>query len=714
MLLLMCAILVACIAAGAPAATAVGTGAVTGTVKDAAKEAPIAEIGVCARAASEPLATPTCATTSATGEYEIAGLAEGQYHVWFSVPANSTVNYATQYFQARSTEALADPVTVTEGTATPNVNALMQAGGEIKGSVSEGKGNSLGGIQVCALEKGAEAPPVRCVLTKATGNYTIAALSSGEYEVEFSSSPGSEPSYVTQFYKGAATRAAATAVTVTAGGAAVKNVSAVLEPVAPPPPPTGTISGTVTSATTSAPLANAHVCAVNIATALETCTASDASGTYALAELAPGEYDVEFVAAEGGEAYEPQWYKEKSSKAEAEAVKVTSGANTEAVDAKLQPTPPPPPPTGTISGTVTSATTSAPLANIRVCAVSLATAVETCILTDASGAYALPELAPGDYHVDFVAAEGGEAYESQWYKEKKAEVEAEAVTVTAGESTSAIDAKLKLVVAEGEEPEPEEPEPGNNAPVSLTRPSISGTTQQGQTLVFTSGTWLFEPTLITDEWGLCANTGVIETCHTIAESPSYTLTATDVGGTIRIREKAFNAFGEGQAFSRPTTVIAGPPAIPQTASTAASPSPTASSGVSSEIAHAASAAQLKALLTKLLVPGGTSAKLTTLGAHGSYTATFSSLAAGRISIAWYFVPKGAHVAKSKPKPKPVLVAAGKLTTKEGGTAKLTIKLTSAGHALVAKHKPLKLTAQGAFAPKGRATLNATRSFTLKR
>jgi hypothetical protein len=587
-LALACAAVATCSAAfAAPAAWSATPGAVAGLVREAVTEAPIAKIEVCARATAEPLAPKACATTAATGVYEIAGLPEGQYQVSFSAPAKSGLNYLTQYFDARSAEALADPVTVTEATTTQNVNATMQPGGEVKGLVKDDKGNLLAGIEVCALEKGVDAP-ARCVSTKASGKYAIAGLASGEYEIEFSSPAGFEPSYVMQFYEAVSSRTAAKPVAVTAGAAAVEGVNAVLEA-------SGAIAGTVSSATTSAALENVHVCALSIAGSRETCT-----------------------------------------------------------------------------------------------------------MSEVTGAYTLPGLAPGDYHVEFVSPEGSEAYELQWYKEKRAEAEAEAVTVTAGATTGAIDAKLQ----------PVEAEPTMSAPVSLTKPSIAGTTQQGQTLLFTSGTWLYEPTLVTDEWGRCASSGAIETCFTIAESPTYTLTAEDVGSTIRIREKAFNAFGEGQAFSRPSAVVTGLPASLPAPGVSSSVPPAAGSGVSPAIARAASAAQLKALLTKLLVPRGTAAKLAALHARGSYTATFASLAAGRISIAWYLVPKGARLAKAKPKP--VLVASGKLTTRDGGTAKLTIKLTASGRTLLAKRKSLKLTARGAFAPKGLPTLNVTRSFTLTR
>ncbi len=569
-------------AAGAAQASAAGTGGVAGLVKAATSEAPVVGADVCARPVGEPLALPACDKTNKKGAYEVTELAQGQYVVSFAPPAES--GYRMQYFKEQATEALAEPVTVTEGATTPNVDASLVPSGEIKGAVTEGEDTPVAGVEVCAFQTGSEAP-AKCAQSEATGAYAIAGLEAAEYEVEFLAPPG----YVTQFYEAATSRAQAKPVPVTVGAPVAEGVSAVLQPEA-----------------------------------------------------------------------------------------------------------------GAIAGTVSSVATSLPLAGVRVCALNIGGSTETCAPTDASGAYTLPGLAPGEYHVEFVPPEEGEAYELQWYDEKPSEADAVSVTVVAGATTGTIDAKLV----------PVEAEPGPSPPVSLTKPTILGTAQEGQTLAFVQGTWQFEPTLITDEWGRCASSGVIETCHTIATSPTYRLTAEDVGSTIRIREKAFNAWGEGQAFSRPTGVIGAPPASPQATSAETPPAPAPSSGVSSELAHVASAAQLKALLARLLVPRGKGAKLAALHARGSYATTFGSLAAGRISISWYLVPKGARLSAAKPKPK--LVAAGKLVTKASGTAKLTIKLTAAGRALVAKRKPLKLTAKGAFAPKGRPTLNATRSFTLQR
>jgi Carboxypeptidase regulatory-like domain len=590
---LFCALLLICgVACLAPSpTTAAGTGAVRGVVHDGTTEAQIAGIEVCVRATSEPLAPPTCAATDAAGKYEIAALAEGQYLASFSAPAESGLNYLTQYFKGRSTEALADPVSVAEETTTDKVNASMQAGGEIKGTVAEGEGTTVAGIKVCALEKGLEAP-VRCIQTNASGEYTIAGLASGDYEVEFST-----PGYVTQFFEAAVSREQAKSVAVTAGAAAVEGVSAVLQPV---PPPTGAIEGAVSSAATSVPLSGVQVCARSIVSSLETCAVTAASGAYTIAVLPVGLYTVHFLPFEAGSSYAPQFFENTANEADAEPVSVIADSTVSGVDAVLQ-----------------------------------------------------------------------------------------------------------------------------GIPVAVLRPAIAGAAAEGQMLRLLPGTWTNAPTL-TDEWGQCDATGVIETCHTIATTPTYMPTAADVGCTIRIREQASNEFGLGTPL-----FLFSPPTAPVTTASGrvgpCRPTPSASppwtmppaidpaTGVSPLVAHAASSAQLKALLMKLLVPHGKRAKLAALRSHRSYVATFSSLAAGRLSISWYLAPKGAHASTAKPKPKPRLVASGKLTTKASGTARLAIKVTAAGRALLAKGKPpLKLTAKGAFAPQGRSTLRATRTFTLKR
>jgi hypothetical protein len=579
-LLVACTALGSVLGAGAPAgALAAGTGGIKGLVIASETKAAIAGIEVCAQATVEPPVAEQCAQTDTSGEYEIAALSAGQYEVRFTAPEASELNYLTQFYNGKSSKADANPVSVTEGVVSAEIDASLDSGGEVRGVVTQGEGKAVAGMHVCALDASSGLVD-RCVLTDSGGNYTIAGLSSGKYELEFAGSLDVALGYSTEFYKDVFSRTLATAVEVTAG-----------------PTPT------------------------------------------------------------------------------------------EGIDATLQLA-------GGISGTVTSASTKGAVAGVLVCASDASSEVERCAETSADGGYTLSPLPPGGYQIHFDPSALGGSYGPQYYDGQSTELLAEPVAVAPGEFVAKIDAVLQGV------------------PVALLKPAIIGRAIEGQTLSFVAGTWTNAPTSLIDEWGRCDGT-VIETCHTIATTPTYTLTSEDVGHTIRIREQAANEHGVGvpQYLFSPASAVVVAPAQSGALPGAASPATTGlNSGVLSTTARVATTAQLKGLLTSLLTPRGKSAKIGALLKRRGYAVTFVSLIAGRLSIAWYLVPKGAHVAGAKP----VLAAVGKISTPASGPSKLTVKLTSKGRSLLASGKPLKLTAKGVLAASGRLSLVATRSFALKR
>jgi hypothetical protein len=450
---------------------------------------------------------------------------------------------------------------------------------------------------------------------------------------------------------------------------------------------TAGISGVVTSSESKEPIAGIEACAQETApTSVAQCTTTDKEGKYEIAGLGEGQYDVSFsVPGESPLNYLPQFYKGAATKAEAEPVTLVEGVVSTGIDAALLPG-------GAIAGTVSSAATKATVSQVRVCARDVVAEVERCAMNAADGTYAVSSLPTGSYRVHFEPFETESKYAPQFYKDAATEAAAEAVTVAAGSSTTGIDAVLQGV------------------PVAVLKPAIVGRAVEGQTLSFLAGTWTNSPTSLIDEWGRCDGT-VIETCHTIATTPTYTLTSADVGHTIRIREQASNVFGVGmpQYLFSPASAIVVAPAQVGAPPTPAPPA-TTGLGVLSTTASAATTAQLKALLASLLAPRGKSAKIGALLKHHGYAISFVSLTAGRLSIAWYRVPKGARVAAAKRE----LVAVGKSSTPAGGASKLTVKLTARGRRLLKPGKPLKLTAKGVLAVSGRPSLVATRSFTLKR
>jgi hypothetical protein len=83
------------------------------------------------------------------------------------------------------------------------------------------------------------------------------------------------------------------------------------------------------------------------------------------------------------------------------------------------------------------------------------------------------------------------------------------------------------------------------SPANTARPIVSGVTEQAQSLTESAGEWSGAPTSRSEEWERCNSTG--SGCAAIAGATghTYTLTAADVGSTIRVQETGANAAGAG-------------------------------------------------------------------------------------------------------------------------------------------------------------------------
>jgi hypothetical protein len=97
--------------------------------------------------------------------------------------------------------------------------------------------------------------------------------------------------------------------------------------------------------------------------------------------------------------------------------------------------------------------------------------------------------------------------------------------------------------------------PAPAAPTNTTPPTISGTTTEAQQLNATPGTWTGSPTSTTYQWQDCDSAGA--NCANIAgaSTSSHTLTAGDVGDTVRVVVSVSNAGGSDSAISAATAVI---------------------------------------------------------------------------------------------------------------------------------------------------------------
>lgn len=313
-----------------------GAGQITGTVTSAETPAGLEGIQVCAF--KPPESFGLCVLTKSQGNYEIPDLPAGQYVVEFAVPfQNSVLNYAPQYYDGQTSEEDAKAVEVTAGKATPDINAKMQKGGQITGTVTSAETRGpIAGIEVCAN------PPLgvglfRCASTESDGNYTISSLGTGEeYEVGFFVPFESEKNFLPQYYDGVPLFSEPTPVPVVAGTTTSK-IDAAMETG-------GQITGEVKSASTGAAIEGIEVCAESSEGEFFECATTKAGGRYTISALPTAEYIVGFF----GEGYVAQFYNGKSLETEANLVKVTAGSPSQGINATMHvPNEAPPPPTPT-------------------------------------------------------------------------------------------------------------------------------------------------------------------------------------------------------------------------------------------------------------------------------------------------------------------------------------------------------------------------------
>jgi streptogramin lyase len=98
---------------------------------------------------------------------------------------------------------------------------------------------------------------------------------------------------------------------------------------------------------------------------------------------------------------------------------------------------------------------------------------------------------------------------------------------------------------------------GPPQPVSTSAPTITGTTQTGQSLTEHQGGWSNGPTTFTVTWEDCDTSG--NNCVAGPSGATYPLTAADVGHTVRAKETAMNGGDAGTATSAATAVVTPPP-----------------------------------------------------------------------------------------------------------------------------------------------------------
>jgi hypothetical protein len=372
------------------------------------------------------------AITAADGTYTVSSLAAGSYTVSFTPPpppsrgAADDENYLPQKYDGESATSGGDPVVVSAGQTTSDIDASLQPGGTISGVVLDESGKPIEAVGVTAFDANGVALPGAQSL--ADGSWSIDRLPPGVYTVGFSTAG---LNFLLQFFGAVSTIAGAYGVSVSVGATSSVGVIHLQ--------PGGQLTGTVTDAS-SVPITNAVVDAYNSSGEVAASTTTAADGTFSVNGLASGSYRVGFAAPpsslSAGANYLPEFFSGASTLSSATAVSVSAGSATAGINAKLAAG-------GEIQGTVTDATSDA-VSNLSVTAYNSAGAAVGTTTTASDGSYAIDALASGAYRIGF----GGPAlsgpapnYAPQFYGGDSL-ADAKAVSITAGAAASVVNAEL--------------------------------------------------------------------------------------------------------------------------------------------------------------------------------------------------------------------------------------------------------------------------------
>ncbi len=357
------------------------------------------------------------AFTGSDGSYRIGGLAAGRYQVSFS-PCTGSLRYAEQWYRGKASAIAATDVTVRAGKTTSGINGHLVIGGTISGKVTAAGKPAR---NICVIAAAGSAGPVGAAVTGKAGTYTISALASGKYTVEFSPCG-------TQDLTTVVTNAQVTAPHVT------KGVNAALQSG-------GSIAGTVTAGTSAGPPVSESCVEAYTPGSAEPAgfgyTGLD--GSYQVTGLPAGTYQVYFgdqqcLFPPAGLA--PQWYNDSATRAGATPVTVSVGTTKGSVDAALQPD-------GTITGTVSAGSPATALSGACVTAFPVGPngSLPVLAVTGPSG-YTLSDLLPGEYKVRFSAGCGTTGYATQWYAGAASRTKATVITITPAGTVTGISGTL--------------------------------------------------------------------------------------------------------------------------------------------------------------------------------------------------------------------------------------------------------------------------------
>jgi hypothetical protein len=406
-------------------------GRITGTITDAATAAPLG--GVTVRAFSSTGASLKSVGTAADGTYALQGLTTGSYLVQTGV--STLVNYIDELYDnipcPGCVVTSGTPVAVTAGSTHPNVNFGLAVGGIVTGMVTDA-GTAAPLANVTVQLSSASGLTAKSFTTAADGTYTIRGLPTGTYFAR--TFVPTTLNYIDELFD----NVACAVCTVTSGAPIVVTAGATHTGVSFGLSPGATLSGTVTNASTAAPIANVNVQVFNQTGTFVRSVNSAADGTYLVRGLPSGNYyartavnSLNFL----DELYNELPCTPSCTVTAGTAIALVAPVATSGKNFTLTPG-------GSVSGTVTDANTGLGIPSAQVCVLNPNTgAFVKCANSDGSGNYLVSGLPAGSYNAR-TALSPAQFYVDEMYNNKTCCDNGTPFNVTLGATTSNINFSL--------------------------------------------------------------------------------------------------------------------------------------------------------------------------------------------------------------------------------------------------------------------------------
>jgi hypothetical protein len=356
-----------------------GAGSISGTVLRDPELTAIQDIVVIAYQFSDYTGQYAAwATTDASGNYSIPGLAPGSYYV----KTTNSLGYLNEYYDNVDISGLATTLSVTAGVDRADADFSLTMGGSISGRVtSNSDGEGIEGVRIYATKNidFNEMLSRPAVYTDSDGYYSVIGLTAGYYIV--STNGASTQGYIEEHYDDTFIYTLSNVYVALSTDTLDINFGLAQG---------GSISGRMTSDSDGTGIANAWISLYDANWYLKLFATTDSSGYYSAKGLESGSYYLQASAT----GHIVEYYGNATFRTTATAIPVTQGVDTPNISLSLATNPVA---NGSISGTVTGPFIS----TVTVYDQSWNSKGSTTAIS--GNTYTISNLAPGSY---YVAADG--------------------------------------------------------------------------------------------------------------------------------------------------------------------------------------------------------------------------------------------------------------------------------------------------------------------